>query len=138
MNEVDFRQASFEDRKDYILRPYDEVPITKLVEGSDSHLVFGQNLLVSFLIMKAGSVFQLHSHPEEQIMFVIEGYCDEIIGNKIYRVREGDVIHLPMNVLHGAFVRDVDCKAIDVFSPARSDYARKFREQNSEVELRFT
>ena len=137
MNENDFNQASIDDRKEYILRPHDEVPLTKLVEGSYSHLVFGQNAMISFLTMKAGSVFELHSHPEEQIMIVIEGYCDEIIDDKIYRAREGDVIRLPPNVPHGAFIREVDCKAIDIFSPCRSDYARKFQEQHPEDELRF-
>lgn len=138
MKESDFSQASVDDRKEYVLRPYDEVPLTKLVEGSFSHLVSGQNAMISFLTMKAGSIFEIHSHPEEQIMIVIEGYCDEIIGDKIYRVREGDVIRLPPNVPHGAFLREVDCKAIDIFAPGRSDYANKFREQHPETGLLFT
>jgi quercetin dioxygenase-like cupin family protein len=137
MNESDFKPASASDREKYVVRPYDGIPITNLVKGSDSHLVFGQNVMLSFLTMKAGSVFDLHSHPEEQIMVVLEGYCDEIIEDKIYRVNPGDVIHLPANVPHGAFLRDVDCKVMDVFSPPRSDYAQKFHAQHPEVDLRF-
>ena len=118
MNENDFNQASIDDRKEYILRPHDEVPLTKLVEGSYSHLVFGQNAMISFLTMKAGSVFELHSHPEEQIMIVIEGYCDEIIDDKIYRAREGDVIRLPPNVPHGAFFAKSIAKQLTFFHHA--------------------
>jgi gluconolactonase len=137
MKESDFTAATIRDRQKYVVRPREEVPITELVEGSDSHLVRGSNVMLSFLTMKAGSVFELHSHPEEQIMVVLEGYCDEVIEDKMYRVGAGDVLRLPPNVRHGAFLREVDCKAIDVFSPARADYAAKFRDQHSGAPMRF-
>jgi quercetin dioxygenase-like cupin family protein len=137
VRESDFSAATNIDRKKYVMRPHEEVPNTVLVEGSNSHLVRGANVMLSFLTMKAGSVFELHSHPEEQIMVVLEGYCDEVIEDKMYRVGPGDVLRLPPGVRHGAFLRDVDCKAVDVFSPARSDYAAKFRDQHPGVALRF-
>jgi len=137
MKESDFAPAGAEDRGRYVTRPYEEVPLTLLVEGSNSHLVRGSNVMLSFLTMKAGSVFELHSHPQEQIMVVLEGYCDEVIEDKVYRVGPGDVLRLPPHVRHGAFLRDVDCKALDIFAPARADYAAKFREQHPGAELRF-
>jgi quercetin dioxygenase-like cupin family protein len=137
MKVEDFKPASDTERKKQIVRPYDEVPMTTLVPGSESHLVFGQNATISFITMQAGAVFELHSHPEEQIMYVLEGYCDEIVAGKIYRLEKGDAIYLPSNIVHGAFIYEVDCKAIDFFAPARSDYAQKFREQNPGVNIRF-
>lgn len=137
MKEEDFRKATADDRKRHVVRPYDEVPITELVEGSNSHLASGEGALLSFLTMKAGSVFELHSHPEEQIMFVLEGHCDEIIGDVMYRVQAGDLIRLPSNVKHGAFIREVDCKVIDVFVPPRADYRAKYREQHPNDPLHF-
>lgn len=137
MKESDFSPAAAHDREQYLTRPYEAVPITVLVQGSNSHLVRGSNVMLSFLTMKAGSVFELHSHPEEQIMVVLEGFCDEIIEDKIYRVGPGDVLRLPPNVRHGAFLREVDCRVIDVFSPARTDYAAKFTNQHPGVTMRF-
>ncbi len=137
MKESDFTPATDHDRQKYVLRPREQVPLTVLVEGSHSHLVRGSNLMISFLTMKAGSAFELHSHPEEQIMVVLEGYCDEVIEDKMYRVGPGDVLHLPAGVRHGAFLRDVDCKAIDIFAPARSDYAAKFHDQHPGRQMRF-
>ena len=137
MKESDFSPASAGDRERYLTRPYEAVPITELVKGSNSHLVRGSNVMLSFLTMKAGSVFELHSHSEEQIMIVIEGYCDEVIEDKIYRVGPGDVLRLAPGVRHGAFLREVDCRVIDVFSPARKDYAAKHHEQHPGVPLRF-
>ena len=137
MKEEDFTQATPRDREARIVRPREQVPITVLVEGSNSHLVRGSNMMLSFLTMKAGSAFELHSHPEEQIMIVLEGYCDEVIEDKMYRVGPGDVIHLPANVRHGAFIREVDCKTIDVFAPARADYAAHFHNQHPGDAIRF-
>jgi gluconolactonase len=137
MKESDFSLATANDRERYVARPYEAVPITVLVEGSNSHLVRGSHVMLSFLTMKAGSVFELHSHPEEQIMIVLEGFCDEVIEDKIYRVGPGDVLRLPPNVRHGAFLRQVDCRVIDVFSPARADYAAKFSSQHPGATMRF-
>ena len=137
MNEKDFTIATKEDRHKYIVRPYDEVPQTELVKGSLSHLVTTPSMTISFLTMKAGSVFAAHSHPQEQLMIVLEGYCDEVIGDKMFRMEKGDVAILPSNVKHGAFLRDVDCTVIDIFVPRREDFLEKFRTQHPDSELTF-
>ena len=137
MNEKDFKIATECDRKQYVVRPYEQIPLTELVEGSFSHLINTENLTVSFLTMKANSFFDVHTHENEQFMIVIDGYCDEIIDGRIYRVGKGDAIHLSSNVPHGAFIRDVDCKAIDIFVPSRKDYIAKFQNQNPGVEVTF-
>lgn len=137
MNERDFTTATYEERNDCVVRPNEDIPLTEIVKGSYSHLIFGKNAIISFLTMKAGSTFELHSHPEEQIMIVTSGYCDEVIKDKMYRVTEGDVIHLASNLKHGAFVRDVDCKAIDIFVPPRDDYRKMYNEQHPETPVRF-
>ena len=137
MDEKRFSIATELDRKKYVVRPYEQLPQTELVEGSFSHLVNTEKLTISFLTMKAHSYFEIHTHENEQFMIVVDGYCDEIIDGKIYRVEKGDAILLPPNVPHGAFIRDVDCKAIDIFAPARSDYMTKYRNQNPEAEIIF-
>jgi quercetin dioxygenase-like cupin family protein len=106
---------------------YPDVPLAELVPGTTSHIVPGERALVSFLTMSANSFFPPHRHEAEQIMIVIEGYMDEIIEGKLYRVKKGDVIVLPSNVEHGGYIREVDCKAIDIFTPPRQDYLEKYR-----------
>jgi len=132
MQRCDFPEASPEERRKYVVRPLEEVPLVELVKGSFSHLIWGKNVMVSFLTMKAGSTFEIHSHPNEQVMIVLEGYCDEIIEGKVYRVEKGDVIIIPPNVPHGAIIGDVDCKVIDIFSPPREDYKKKLEEITTE------
>jgi gluconolactonase len=102
-----------------------DLPTTELVKGSNSRLVVGEQLMISFLKMDANSYFAPHRHRQEQIMIVLEGYCDEIIEGKLYRVKKGDVIILPPNVEHGAYIGDEDCHAIDIFGDVRGDYLMK-------------
>lgn len=137
MKESDFKRATPEKRKLHVVRPFEPVPLTNLVDGSLSHLIATGNLTVSFLTMEAGSTFEVHTHTHAQLMIVIEGYCDEIIDRKIYQVEKGDVIYLPKNIPHGAFIREVDCCAIDIFVPRREDYMEKYRQQNPQAQLFF-
>lgn len=116
--------ASPAEFKARVLRQVD-LPATELVKGSNSRLVVGEQAMISFLKMDAHSYFAPHHHVQEQIMIVLDGYCDEIIEGKIYRVTKGDVIILPSNVEHGAYIGDEDCYAIDVFGAPRSDYMMK-------------
>ncbi len=117
--------ASDEEFKKRIVQ-YADVPMTELVPGCDSHLIFGERVLVSFLTMSANAVFPPHRHEAEQIMCVLEGYMDEIIEDKLYRVKAGDVIILPSNIEHGGVLYEVDCKVIDIFSPPREDFRKKY------------
>jgi quercetin dioxygenase-like cupin family protein len=116
--------ATAEEFKARVIRPAD-LPATELVKGSNSHLVVGEQVMISFLKMDAHSYFAPHHHRQEQIMIVLEGYCDEIIDGKLYRVEKGDVIILPSNVEHGAYIGDEDVHVIDVFGDVRGDYLMK-------------
>ena len=105
---------------------YPDVPLTELVPSANSHLVFGDKITVSFLTMSAHGYFPPHRHEAEQIMTVLEGYVDEIVEGKLYRLEKGDVVVLPSNIEHGAYLREVDCRVIDIFSPPRADYRDKY------------
>jgi len=102
-----------------------DLPYVELVKGSNSRLVTGEQSMISFLKMDAHSYFAPHRHKQEQIMIVLDGYCDEIIEGKLYRVKKGDVIVLPPNIEHGAYIGDQDVQVIDVFGEVRSDYLLK-------------
>jgi quercetin dioxygenase-like cupin family protein len=115
---------------------YPDVPLAELVPGTTSHIVPGERSLISFLTMSANSFFPPHRHEAEQIMIVIDGYMDEIIEGKLYRVKKGDVIILPPNVEHGGYIREIDCKAIDIFAPPRQDYLEMHRKAVADARRR--
>ena len=124
MTEEHTIRASDEEYEQYIVH-YEDIPQEELAPGSWSHLVAGKEAVVSFLTIPAGTYFPVHQHEAEQIMIVVEGYIDQVIDGKMYRVNAGDVIVMPSNIPHGGYVRDQDCKVIDIFAPAREDLVER-------------
>jgi len=106
---------------------YPDVPLVELGPGSHSHIVSAENITVSFLTMAPNSYFAPHCHESEQIMTVVDGECDEIVEGKLYHLKKDDVLILPSNMEHGAYISDKGCKAIDIFSPPRKDIVAKLQ-----------
>lgn len=68
-----------------------------------------------------GAVGALHSHPHEQMTYVLEGEFKFTIGEETKIVRKGDVLYKEPNVPHGC-----ECLAagvlLDTFVPMRKDF----------------
>lgn len=116
------RPANVEFNKVYDL--YD-LQLTNLAPGAHSRLISGRNMQLSFISMAPGSTFPHHIHPEEQMMYVMRGECDEIILDGEGHMAEGDVVRLPNNMVHGAYISELGTDALDIFWPARADYSEK-------------
>ncbi|GAB2973240.1 hypothetical protein GCM10027049_04070 [Mucilaginibacter puniceus] len=102
-----------------------DIQLTNIAEGAHTRLLSGRNTQLSFISMDPGSTFKHHIHPEEQIMFVLRGGCDEILLDGKQAMKANDVVRIPSNLVHGAEIGDLGCDAIDIFWPARPDYLEK-------------
>lgn len=99
--------------------------LTELAPGAHSRLISGKNMQLSFISMDPYSSFPHHIHPEEQMMFVLRGACNEILLDGKQAMRANDVVRIPANMVHGAEISDLGCDALDIFWPARPDYLEK-------------
>ncbi|MBE7173004.1 MAG: SMP-30/gluconolactonase/LRE family protein [Williamsia sp.] len=106
-----------------------DLQLTELLPGAYSRLVTGKNTQLSFISMEPNSSFPHHIHPEEQMMFVLRGACDEILLNSEQGMKPNNVVRIPANLVHGARIGDLGCDALDVFWPAREDYAEKEKQR---------
>lgn len=102
-----------------------DIQLTELTPGANSRLVSGRNTQLSFISMDPKSVFPHHIHPEEQMMFVLRGACDEILLDGTQPMKADDVVRIPSNMVHGANIGELGCDALDIFWPARPDYLEK-------------
>lgn len=102
-----------------------DLQLTELVEGSNSRLVTGRNMQISFISMDPGALFAHHIHPEEQTMLVLRGGCREILLDTEQDMSENSVVLIPGNMVHGAKIGPLGCDAVDIFWPARDDYSEK-------------
>ena len=122
--DVPTQPANVELNKVYDL--YD-LQLTELASGANSRLVSGRNMQLSFISMDPNSIFPHHIHPEEQMMFVLRGTCEEILLDGKQAMKPDNVVRIPGNMVHGAEIGDLGCDAFDIFWPARPDYLEKER-----------
>lgn len=92
------------------------------IKGIDQKtLVYGERTLLGEFRLKKGAILPKHSHPNEQIGYLISGHMIFVVGDKRYDTRPGDSWCIPMNVEHSAEILE-DSVAVEVFSPVREDY----------------
>lgn len=72
--------------------------------------------------VKAGGIFPLHHHANEQITWITEGRCEVFSQGKQFVMTAGTVLVIPPNVPH-EFHCTEDTIDIDFFAPGRQDWA---------------
>jgi quercetin dioxygenase-like cupin family protein len=72
--------------------------------------------------MTAGWVGTRHSHPHEQLVYIMRGRIRFEHPGGIFLVGHGDSFLVPGNVEHQASALE-DCEVLDVFTPMRDEYA---------------
>lgn len=53
-----------------------------------------------------GKGAEVHQHPEEQILYVLDGVLEVTVGDESYEVRAGQASFHPSNVPHGAVAKE--------------------------------
>ena len=86
-----------------------------------ARLIHGAQSTLSFVDITKGHSLPEHSHPHEQVTYIVEGELEMTIGGEVMVLKKGMVNVIPPNVPHSA-VAHMDAKVIDFFSPARDDY----------------
>ncbi|MDR3560414.1 MAG: cupin domain-containing protein [Negativicutes bacterium] len=98
-----------------------DIPYIQLADKAKTRFVLGEDILVSFIEQEPGAQFPIHSHDCEQILYIIEGTEDHIIGDQTILMKAGDVCVHPANVPHGGRTT-TGFKGVDIFSPPRKEH----------------
>ncbi|WP_078900869.1 cupin domain-containing protein [Streptomyces sp. SBT349] len=85
-------------------------------------LAFNDTLMLVEHVMEAGSVFPLHSHPHEQLAYLISGHIRVRAGDEEFEAVGGDSFVLKGDVEHQVIAVERSV-ALDIFTPYREDYA---------------
>mgnify|MGYP005849377367 CR=1 FL=1 len=94
----------------------------KMIEGAQRKtLAVGEKGLLGEFHLAKGALLPVHSHPHEQIGYLISGEMVFTIQGREYPVKPGDSWAIPGGVEHSAKVTQ-DTVAIEVFVPVRQDY----------------
>ncbi|AGK98950.1 cupin domain-containing protein [Clostridium pasteurianum] len=101
-----------------------EIPAKDLGEGFGRKLLAsGGNMMAAEMIIKKGAVGAYHSHPHEQISYVVSGSIEATIGGEKYILNTGDSYYAKPNLPHGATALE-DSVLLEIFSPQREDFLK--------------
>jgi unsaturated pyranuronate lyase len=84
-------------------------------------LAYNDKLFLAEHEMVRGWVGTVHSHPNDQIVYVVHGHLRVTCQGKTFDVRTGGTFVVRGGVEHGASAIE-ESLVIDVFTPCREDY----------------
>lgn len=88
------------------------------IHGHYAHL---ERMTIGEVLLKPDTELPLHSHPHEQITYVIEGRFEFTVGEETTILGPGMTALIPGGIRHGGRTLTA-CRVIDLFSPVREDY----------------
>jgi len=103
-------------------RDWSAIPAERIAEGIERQLFWGDRVMVCRLRIAPHTVTAVHSHPHEQITMVERGRVRYIVDGQELVLKQGDLLHLPSGITHGATMLDEEVVLIDIFSPVREDF----------------
>ena len=100
---------------------WSRVPIEELNAFLGRQLVVGQNVMLARVLLKKGCIVPEHSHPNEQLTYILAGGLKFWIDGKIIVVNTGEVLTIPPNMPHKVEALE-DTVDLDIFHPPRADW----------------
>jgi len=99
-----------------------ENPTIEICPGITRRTVAHGNTMYQMLAtLAAGSIMPAHSHPQEQIVHILEGKMRLIVEGVPHELSAGESFYLASNVPHGVETLSAT-RVLDTFSPPRTDY----------------
>ena len=104
--------------------PWHTVPLEELNPLLQRQMVWGQQIMLARVLLKKGCIVPEHSHPNEQLTYIVEGALKFWIDGQEITVHSGETLCIPSNMPHKAEALE-DTVDLDVFTPPRADWINK-------------
>ncbi|MBN8840807.1 MAG: cupin domain-containing protein [Sphingomonadales bacterium] len=93
----------------------------------------GDDVMLVMNWLQPGMETRPHSHPCEQIVYVVKGRMRFVIADEEIEVGAGGLVRIPPGVMHyGEPIGDEEVLNLDVFAPLREDYRHLVAYQDDE------
>ena len=90
--------------------------------GVTMHATEAEKMTLSLVEMEPHAVIDEHSHPHEQIGYMVEGEAEFVIDGRSFQVHTGQMWRLPGGVPHQVRVGPRGIRVVEVFCPVREDF----------------
>ncbi|HFQ5301185.1 TPA: cupin domain-containing protein [Vibrio vulnificus] len=99
-----------------------DIPLEDLGQGiSRKVLAHSDNMMSVEVHFETGAIGAMHSHPHEQLTYVLSGEFEFTIGDEKKIVKTGDTMYKEPNIEHGCVCLEAGV-LIDTFTPMRKDF----------------
>lgn len=114
---------------------WDTLPKEKVRKGVERSGFRGEEVLLVMNWLDPGMKTNPHSHPFEQVVYIVQGQMRFYIGDEIVEGGPGSLIRIPPDVEHyGEPCGDERVLNLDVFNPIRDDYRHLVDYQSEEFD----
>jgi quercetin dioxygenase-like cupin family protein len=86
----------------------------------------GAKMMLVEVHFQAGAVGAEHSHPHEQVAYVVRGRVTFSLSGQKFEMSAGDSILIPGDVVHGVVAIE-ESVLLDTFAPPREDFRQSAR-----------
>lgn len=100
---------------------WNDIPVEPLSDLIGRQFLVGTNLMIARVLLAKGAHVPLHSHPNEQITYILSGALRFHLEHRDITVAAGEVLCIPPHVPHEAWALE-DTVDLDVFNPPRQDW----------------
>ena len=100
---------------------WSDLPLEPMKPGIERHFVVGADTMLARILLAKGAHVPRHSHPNEQITYVLSGVLRFLFDDHEVIVHAGEVLCIPPNLPHEAFALE-DTVDLDIFQPPRADW----------------
>lgn len=104
--------------------PWHTIPLEELKPLLQRQFVVGQEIMLARVLLKKGCIVPEHSHPNEQLTYILDGALKFWIDGREIVVHAGEVLCIPAHMPHKAEAVE-DTVDLDVFTPPRADWINK-------------
>ena len=95
----------------------------------------GEDVLLVMNKIEPGMDINPHSHPFEQVVYIVEGRVRFHVGDDEMEAGPGSLIRIPPDVVHYAEpIGDEPALNLDVFAPIRDDYRHLVEYQEADFD----
>ncbi|MGB9438919.1 MAG: cupin domain-containing protein [Desulfobacterales bacterium] len=105
-----------------------EITPQPIGEGRTRYLAHTEKLMMAVIDFRDGPTREPdppHSHPHEQISYVVSGELIVFIGAKQTRLEPGDMFSVPPDIPHTVQLLTEYVRLVDTFHPIRDEFLKK-------------
>lgn len=101
---------------------HDDIAPVQVAEGAVRRVLAHSDALMAVeMYFEAGVVGAAHTHPHDQVTYIISGVFAFTNDGETKEVRAGDSLRFAPGTLHGTVCLEKGC-LLDVFTPCREDF----------------